>query len=141
MRQVETLFEAVIDGIIAFTDYFIIRRHITLSEGILFALLTVRAVWFTIFGIDMGSITTPGLLTHEAWTPLFWLLVIFHFIGFFQTNLLYRIIVVGLYAILWCFLGLLVAFSQYTSPALPTFMTFSLLSVFITVRLIRDWRT
>jgi hypothetical protein len=138
-RKWELFFEAIIDGILAFTDYFVVRKHITLSEATLFALAATRAFWFTLFGVNIGP--SPGPLAHEAWTPFFWLLTLAHFATFFMSDLIYRIGVLCAYAVIWCFLAMLVAVTTYTSPALPTFMTFSFLSVFIAVRLIRDWRT
>lgn len=131
----DRLVEALIDGIISFTDYFIIQKHVTLSEGVLFALSFVRAVWFTAFGVNLGPM--PGPLTHEAWTPVFWLLSVFHVIAFFRSTT-YRIVAMGLYGFTWCFLAILVALSTFSSPAFPTFMTFAVLSVFIAFRFARD---
>lgn len=143
MEHANSTFDRFVDGLIdaisAFVDFFVIGKHVTLSEAALFFLAFGRAVWFTVFGVNIGP--TPGLLTHEVWTPFFWLVSLFHFGAFFTDNPVYRIAVLLLYAVVWLFLAILVGFTQYTSPALPTFTVFSFVSAFIAVRLIRDWRT
>ena len=130
--------DMLIDRIILFTDYFIVTKHITLSESGLFFLSVARAIWFSMFGVNLGP--AGGPLNHEAWTPIFWLVSLFHFAGFFSSNLIYRISVLCLYGFMWCFLGLLVLQTTVTSPAVPTFLIFSLMSVFIAIRLIKDYR-
>lgn len=134
----ELFFEVIIDGILAFTDYFIVKKHIKLSEAALFALMLLRSVWFTVFGVNIGPATAP--LSHEAWLPVFWLLTIAHLASFFIERLTFRIGVLIAYAIVWCFLAILVLLTAHTSPALPTFAVFSFVSGFIAVRLIGDWQ-
>ncbi len=134
----EIFFEAVIDCVLAFTDYFVVRKHIKLSEAALFSLMFLRSVWFSVFGVNIGPTAAP--LSHEAWLPIFWLLTIAHLVSFFVRDLIWRIAVLVAYAAVWCFLAVLVLLSAHTSPALPTFGVFALISVFLAVRLIKDWQ-
>lgn len=132
-----TLLDTIIDAIVRFTDYYIVEKHITLSEGFLFTANLGRVIWFTIFGVQ---ISVGGLITHEMWMPIFWGLTIFHFLTFFLKDLRFRIASLLGYAFLWCFLAILLGFAQISSPGVPTFAVLSLLAVFIAVRLLRDNR-
>lgn len=127
----------ILDFIIKFEDYFLIRKHITLSESALFMLSLGRCLWFTLFGVQMGSFSGP--VTHAAWTPIFWMVTIAHFLSFFG-SLTVRIGAVILQAFLWSVLSILIAFGDYHSPALPTFIVFTFTAAFIAVRLMRDNR-
>jgi len=138
LSKVEIFFEVMIDTIIAFTDHFIVAKHITLSEATVFCLAFGRAVWFTIFGVNIGAMSQP--MTNEMWLPFFWLLTIAHVGAFFVEDKIYRIIVLCTHALVWCFLALLVAITSHGSSSVPTFLTFSLLSVIMAVRLIKDRR-
>lgn len=138
IRILERIIDSLIDRIIIFTDYFIVKQHITLSETVLFAMSVIRTIWFGIFGVKM--IEGQALVNHEAWFYVFFAAMLAHFVSFFFTNLIYRIIALVGVAFIWCFLGSLLLFAAVESPAVPTFLAFSALSVFIAVRLVREWR-
>lgn len=137
MNTQPSIFDSIVDAIVRFTDYYIIEKHITLSEGFLFTLGLLRSVWFMIFGVQL---TVIGPVSHEVWMPVFWGITIFHFLTFFLHDLRFRIIATTVHAFTWCFLAILMCFAQFTSPAVPTFTVLSLLAVFISVRLMRDNR-
>lgn len=133
----QKIVDVLIDGIISFTDYFIVGKHVTLSEGTLFVLSAGRAIWFTIFGVNIGG---SQMLTHDVWIPLFWTVSIAHVVSFF-ISLKMRIVVMMSYACLWCFLGILMLMANPSAPHVLNFFTFSVLSVFIAVRLMSDVQT
>lgn len=134
--QLNRIIDTIIDTIVLFRDHFIVKRHITLTEGFLFLLSLVRSVWFSIFGVQLGPTTGP--LTHEAWMPIFWLLTFAHFGSFFLRRIRYRAAVVFLYAFLWGVLAILVGLTTLESPATPTFSLFALVAAFLVVRLLRE---
>lgn len=138
MNALERFVDTIIDRIISFTDYFIVKQHITLSETLLFSMSVIRGFWFVIFGVNM--IQGQPIVNHDIWAYVFVLLSVAHFISFFCSTLIYRIIVACLTAFVWAFLGSLLTYTTVSSPAVPTFWAFSMLSIFIAVRLVREWR-
>lgn len=138
MSKIDSLWDTALTVLMSFTDYFIVKKHITLSEGALFTFMLTRSIWFSIFGVNIGpNMNGPGL-TSDLWLPLFWFLTAAHTVSFFLPHLRFRIGVLFVYSGLWIFLATLVALSSVASPALPTFVTFSFLSAFIAIRLERD---
>ena len=136
--RVIRLLDLIIDSIETMQDY-VLARQITLSEGFLFSVTMGRALWFTMFGVNAVA-PSPSLLLNEAWTPAFWLISAAHFGTFFLSSRLIRMFIVAAYGFLWCFLAILIAFTQIESPAFPTFVAFSILAVVITMRLYSDHR-
>lgn len=137
MTKLNLLFEVTIDGIIAFTDFFIIRKRITLSEGILFMAGAARGFWPLVFGV--APLATIEVLTSTVVIAFFVATTALHLFSFFLTNLLFRIGAIGIASVLWCVLGVLAAnSSSIASLAVPTFLIFSGAAAFIVVRLIKD---
>lgn len=134
----KSFLEKFFEKILNITDYYVQDKHITLSEAFLLLITTGRALWFTIFGVNIMPVPQNGLLINEAWTPVFWVLIIAHFASFFLERPLIRTITVAAYAFVWCFLAILVALTQISSPAFPTFILFALLAVIIAARLLQD---
>lgn len=137
MTSFSRFIDTLIDSIIKFSDYFLIEKHVTLSEGTLIAVSFGRAVWFSIFGVQM----IDGIISHGGWTFVFIGITLVHFLTFFADNLWYRIMANALQALLWCTLAILASMTYFSSPTVPTFVVFSLTAVFIAVRLMRDRRT
>ncbi len=131
-----TYLDRVLHLIESIADYFIFQRHVTLSEMILFLLAFLRAGWFTAFGVNIGPSNAP--LSHEVWMPIFWIISLGHITAFFMRSIQYRIIVMCVYGFMWLFIGALVSFSSFTSPAVPTFALFGIASMFVAVRLMKD---
>lgn len=129
--------EALIDGIIAFTDYFIIKKHVTLSETATFAFSLSWTLWFIFRGVYMSELA----LSRSVWITLFAMTTLAHFISFLFDNIIGRAYVACSYAVIWCFLTFLSAYSGLVAPAVPTLAVFTFLSVFIAVRLFRERQT
>src|SRR4051812_4358803 len=110
------LFDLILDRIESVTDYFI-AQHITLSEGFIFAISASRAIWFTVFGVNMSPMPTDSLLSQWGWIPVFWVLTVSHAVTFFFTSKLPRAINCIASSLLWMTLALLVAMTQLSSPA------------------------
>jgi hypothetical protein len=136
-RSFERFMESLVDGIIAFTDYFIIRKHVTLSETSIFVFSLSWTLWF----IFMGVYVSEMALARSVWVTLFAMTTVAHFISFFFDNILGRAYVVCAYAIIWCFLTFLSLYTGSVAPAVPTLAVFTFLSVFIAVRLFREGQT
>lgn len=134
----KTYLDRVLNLIESIADHFIYKRHVTLSEMILFLLAFVRAGWFTAFGVNLGPANAP--LSHEVWMPIFWIISLCHMAAFFLRSIQYRIVVMCIYGFMWLFIGALVSFSSFTSPAVPTFALFGIASMFVAVRLMKDLR-
>lgn len=139
MRQRAGRFiDIILDGIESMKDY-VVAHQITLSEGFLLLFTAGRALWLTAFGT--GSSTSPGALLNASWMPVFWVISVTHFIAFFFSSKMVRVVIVGLYSLIWCILAFLIVLTQASSPFLPEFISLSLLAVIITVRLYLDHRT
>ncbi len=134
----KTYLDRVLGLIESIADHFIYKRHVTLSEMILFLLAFLRAGWFTAFGVNIGPDSAP--LSHEVWMPIFWIISLIHMLAFFLRSLQYRIVVMCVYGFMWLFIAALVSFSSFTSPAVPTFALFGIASMFVAVRLMKDLR-
>lgn len=133
-RSFERLMESLIDGIIAFTDYFIIRKHVTLSETAIFAFSLTWTIWFMFMGVYVSEMA----LSRSVWVTLFAMTTLAHFISFFFDNITGRAYVACSYAVIWCFLTFLSAYTGSVAPAVPTLAVFTFLAVFIAVRLFRE---
>lgn len=126
--------DVIIDRIITFTDYFIVRKHVTLSEGALFAFSLSWTLWFIFMGVYISEMA----LSRAIWVTLFGMGTALHFASFFFKNIRGRAVVVCLYAFVWCFLTFLSLYTVSVAPAVPTLAVFTLLSIFIAVRLFRE---
>lgn len=129
--------ESLIDGIIAFTDYFILRKRVTLSETTVFIFSLSWTLWF----IFMGVYVSEMALTRSVWVTLFSMTTTAHFLSFFFENIIGRAYVACAYAVIWCFLTFLSAYTGSIAPAVPTLAVMTFLSVFIAVRLFRERQT
>lgn len=129
-----SLVNVIVDTIVLFRDHFIIKRHLTLTEGILFLLVFVRSIWFTLFGVKLGT----SSVEHEAWIWAFWFLVVIHITSFWLKDIKWRAGVASLYAFVWGAITILVGLTSFSSPATPTFGLFSLASLFLAIRMFRE---
>lgn len=128
--------EVIIDGIIAFTDYFIVRKHITLSEGILFGIGAARGFWPLIFG--PSPLAGIGVLTSAPVAIGFAILTVLHAASFFVADLRFRIGAIGAASAVWLIQAVLVGEQAFASLAVPIFIVYSGAGAFIVVRLIKD---
>jgi len=134
MRYVERIFNAMLDRIILFTDYYILKKKITLSESFIFAFSMVWALWLAIFEAES---TYNRIWTSLTWSIIFAVISISHFVSFFFTPKL-RGFAVSLHAFIWCMLAMLAIYSGTTSLAFPSLAMLSMLSVFVAVRLLKE---
>lgn len=130
----ERVVDSLIDGILAFTDYFVTQKRVTLSETALFLFTFSWSVWFLFKGVYVSEMA----LGRSAWTAIFLMSAVAHFLAFLMEGTLCRAIVVSLYALIFCFLTLLSYYTGSTAPAAPTLAVETFLSVFIAVRLFRE---
>jgi hypothetical protein len=133
-RAIDSLMETLIDRIVLFTDYFIVQKHITLSETAMFAFSLSWTLWFVFVGVYVSEMA----LSRAIWATLFAMTTIAHFCSFFFKDIVGRAFVACAYAFVWCFLTLLSAYTGSVAPAVPTLFVFTFLSVFIAVRLFRE---
>lgn len=130
------LLDNVLEKILDVADYMIYKKHITLSEGVLFAQTASRGIWYAIFGVTGGIY--GSIFPSHIWVGIFAGLAIAKLLSYFLAdNRLRSITVIGS-ALLWTFLTILAVVSGSTDPVAPTFAIFALLSLIIVVRLIRD---
>lgn len=118
-----------------FADHFVFKQHVTLSETMLFGAVICRAVWFSLFGVQIGIDTVGNDL---PFVIIFWTAALVHILSFFSKSLKLRILVMGIYGFMWVFVAGLVSFTSFGSPSVPTFAIFGLSSIFIAVRLMGD---
>jgi CHASE2 domain-containing sensor protein len=128
------LFAALLDTIEAFNDYFILRKHVTLSETTMFMFSLGWTLWFVFVGVYVSELA----LSRAVWATLFAMSTVAHFCSFFFKDIIGRAFVASTYAVLWCFLTLLSAYTGSIAPAVPTLAVFTFLSVFVAVRLFRE---
>lgn len=128
------LFAALLDTIEAFNDYFILKKRVTLSETSLFLFSLSWAVWFALVGVYVSEMA----MSRAAWATVFIATTVIHLATFFFQNITGRAFIVSIYAVMWCFLTLLSAYTGSTAPAAPTLFVLTFLAVFVAVRLFRE---
>lgn len=133
----QRLIENLLDTIVAFSDYFVIRKRVTLSETTLFFFSFSWAVWFLAEGVYVAEMA----LARSAWVTIFLMMTVAHFCTFLFDGIKARAYVVSLEATVFCFLALLTAYTGSITPAFPTLAVLTFLSVFIAVRLFRGATT
>jgi hypothetical protein len=134
--SLKRILDEIIERIVAISDYFIFKKHISLSEGALFAFAAFRTIWFLIFGVNQASF--DYLFSDAIWITVFAGLSLAHLASFFLRAVFCRGVVVFLYAWVWCFLTIIAGLNGTTAPAIPTLSVLTLLSIFIAVRLFRE---
>lgn len=138
MTRLDYYLDQLASWVVKFTDHYILDRRITLSEGFLFVTFLVCSMWFTAFGVSFTGALRNGF-AGDFWVPIFWVLTIAHFASFFFKNLHPRAIIVGIYAVVWSFVAiLLLMVGDLSSPAIPTYLAFAWLAVCISVRLTQE---
>jgi hypothetical protein len=136
MMTARYFFTELAEIILEMKDFFVFKRHITLSELFLFAWTCSRATWFAIFGVVGGIFTMalPGWF----WITVFMSLAIFKAISLVVNRYSLRIAGVFVSALIWTTMTILAAIAGRPEPILPTYGLFALLSIIIAVRLIHD---
>ena len=129
-------FAELAEIILEMKDFFVFKRHITLSELFLFLWTCSRAMWFAVFGVVGGLFTM--VLPDWAWVFLFVSLALFKMFSLIANRYSLRIAGVFASALLWTTLTILAAIAGRPEPILPTYGLFALLSIIIAVRLIHD---
>jgi hypothetical protein len=136
-QSIRGLISQILERILDISDYFIYRKHVTLSELVLFSWTLSRAVWFLMFGVSGGIfdvLPMPGYF----WITVFWILALFKSLSCFFLDNRFRAAGVIASAIVWGTLAILAAFSGTTQPIALTYSIFTGLSLFIAIRLIND---
>lgn len=129
-----TLMERLLDA----ADYFIFRKKVTVSEGTLFSICSVRAIWYLVHGIGPDSGVLAFVFPNLVWIIVFPFLALLHLVSFFSPTTYSRGLTCGIYAFIWAFLGILAIWTPFNSPASPTFFVFAVLAAFVSARLIRE---
>lgn len=128
------LFEALLDTIEAFSDYFIFQKRVTLSEACLFWFSFAWTLWF----ICVGVYVSDSVMSRAAWTTVFMTSTTAHFFAFFAKGTKPRAYVISGYAVIWCFLTLLSLYTGSTAPAAPSLGVLTIMGVAVAVRLFRE---
>jgi CHASE2 domain-containing sensor protein len=131
----DRIINAIVEHIVAFTDYFVTPKQITLSEATIFASSMAWLVWF-VFGGTFHHEDTP--LTRLSWVLIFAATSVTHFTAFFFKRVLARAYVMCFHAFVWGFLCILALQSKSSPPAFPTLFVFTALSTAIAIRLFRE---
>lgn len=130
--------DALIDYVISFTDYFIVKQHITLGEATLFCIAITRTIWISIFGVNndsYGMIGGPG-----TWFLIYFTLTVTHIAAFITKSVIIRFHVCCGHAFIWCFLFIIMIMTGSLSIGIPTLAVLTCFCMFIAVRLYRDRR-
>lgn len=130
---IRSFIEWAFDRFVLIADHYIVERHITLSEGFIFALFVGRSIWASLFG-------SPSVGGNELWVPIFWVIPTFHALSLGFKNLIPRAFIMALYGVAWGFVAVLYSMLDPTSTAVPSFFVCSALGVFISVRLLSEQR-
>lgn len=133
---INRMVEFIIDRIVAFTDYFVVTKHVTLSETALFCLSLLLSAWIGVFGLGTTSLEVVG--SAGVWFGVFFFLSLFHFATFLAESRLWRTVAVCLHAMVWCFVAVLSILDGARSASLPGLIVLVFTSTFIAVRLYRD---
>jgi hypothetical protein len=136
MMTARYFFTELAEIILEMKDFFVFKRHITVSELFLFLWTCSRAMWFAVFGVVGGIFTM--VLPDWAWVCLFVTLALFKTFSLIANRYSLRIAGVFASALLWTTMTILAAIAGRPEPILPTYGLFALLSIIIAVRLIHD---
>lgn len=127
------IIDLILDRIMTFSDYYLVKKHVTLSESAIFLLSLTRAIWFSIFGVR--DIYYDMLWSDGIWVIIYTTITLLHFGTFFVENLMPRAMVLFINAFVWLFLAVLAISFGNRSPVITTAIILSLLCIFIGVRL------
>lgn len=134
MKYLDMLFDLIIDRIIAFTDYFIIAKKVTLSETIIFSLIVTRAFWLALVDVVQPYET---IFSNQVWLYIYSIAAILHFVAYFLTTK-FRGIAVCIHSFILCFLLSVAVYGQVRSFAIPSLSVLVISGIFIAVRLLRS---
>jgi hypothetical protein len=132
----ERLLESLIDGIVAFREYFVIGKKMSLSETTMFLFSLSWMIWFVVVQGHVSDV----VLARSVWMTLFILTTAAHFISFLFHDIIVRAYVSAVNAVIWLCLTVLSYSAGSVAPAVPTLAVFTFLSVMIAVRLFRERR-
>lgn len=135
LQTLDKLVDLMIGRIVAFSDYFILEKRVTLSETTVFALSLTWLLWF-VFGGTFYETDTP--LSRLTWVLVFATTTVTHFTGFFFKTVIARAYVMCFHAFVWGFLCILALQTLSSPPAFPTLFVFTILSSMLAVRLFRE---
>lgn len=132
----EKFVDMIVGRIILFTDYFILQKHVSLSEASLFIFCCTWALWLMAADVTLSA----GIIGRYTWIFIFSVLAVAHFTAFLIGNVGSRACIAALYAAVWLFLAIITIHARLPAPAAPTLLVLSLMSIFISVRLFREHR-
>lgn len=133
--RIEQLLDLFIDYLASIKEY-LIYKHITLFEAFLFGQAVLRGIWLAIFGL--GNTGFNYYFGPWFWIALYSLAAVIHGLGFFLGWFNARIAAMYLHGFLWLFLTVLAGVSGITVPAAPNFLLFTIFSLIVIVRLLRE---
>jgi hypothetical protein len=136
-QSIRQLLSEVLELLLDIGDFFIYKKHVTLSELVLFSWTLSRAIWFSIYGVN-GGVFDVVPIPYGIWVAAFWALALFKIVSCFLLDNRFRSWAVIASAVLWGSLTILAAFSGSTQPVAVTYGIFTALSLFIAIRLIND---
>ena len=131
--KLEYLLDVLIERIVELSD-FLMYKHITLSEIVLFALALFRALWYVAFGVENANYS----YFFRDWVSVFCLASGLHLVGFFFKQCSLRVAAAYIYTFVWAFLTVLAIYSGTRAAAAPTLGVFALYSFVMIVRLSRE---
>jgi hypothetical protein len=133
------LLDLLIDALAEIKEY-CFYKHITLFEAFLFGLAFFsRFIWFSFFGVD--SPPFDYYFSGAFWVSIFAIVTIIHLTGFYWGWLVARLAAMYAHAIIWLFMAILAFMSGTTAPAVPTFLLYTIFSLIVIVRLLREHKT
>lgn len=135
MKTLESLIDLVVDTLLSVSDYFILKKHATLSEGVMFAFSAILSMWYAIVGrVDLYG----HVLSDQLWALIFGTLSVMHVIAFVLGKAYARGVVVSMYAFLWCFLLLIFVWQWDLSLKIPSLTILTFYSAIVAARLLKD---
>lgn len=137
-QRFSELINLLIDALAGIKDYFF-YKHITLFEAFLFGLAFFsRFVWFSFFGVDAPPF--DYYFSSAFWVSVFAVVTIIHLAGFIWGWTIARLAAMYAHAIIWLFMAILAYISGTTAPAVPTFLLYTMFSLIVIVRLLREYK-
>ena len=133
--KAEHALDAFIDLLAGIKEYFF-YKHVTLFEAFLFGLAATRALWFVAFGAN--SQIFEYFFSELFWVIVFAVLTVVHLAGFLTGRFAARIAAMYAHGIIWLFLAIMAGVSKTTAPVLPTFALYTIFSLLVIVRLLRE---
>lgn len=137
-QRVDEVVEAIIEQIMVMADYFYTKKHVAISEWILWMIAAIWVVWLMVFDVSSSSKTYAYIYNVRLWAVAFSLTFFLHTLGIVREVVFLRRVGMYFYATIWAAWAAMAMAANINSPAGAIFIVYFILAVVLAVRLKRE---